>query len=165
MIERIHDRNLSGEELTAVVQSLAGRPEAWRHLVAHDRANRTYSELFRDDHVAAWLICWMDEHDTGFHDHDLSAGAVAVASGSVREERLSIGGPPMTRTVRQGEAFSFAPADIHRVTHAGEGPAVTIHAYSPPLWRMGAYEVMPEGRLLRHSVSYAEELRPLGIPA
>jgi uncharacterized protein (DUF934 family) len=27
---------------------------------------------------------------------------------------------------------------------------------------MGAYEVRPEGRLLRHSVSYAEELRPIG---
>ena len=49
--------------------------------------------------------------------------------------------------------------------HAGAEPAVTIHAYSPPLWRMGAYEVQPEGRLLRHSVSYAEELRPIGAVA
>ena len=49
--------------------------------------------------------------------------------------------------------------------HAGTEPAVTIHAYSPPLWRMGAYEVHPEGRLLRHSISYAEELRPIGAVA
>jgi hypothetical protein len=27
---------------------------------------------------------------------------------------------------------------------------------------MGAYEVGPAGELARHSVSYAEELRPLG---
>ena len=45
--------------------------------------------------------------------------------------------------------------------HAGDVPAVTIHAYSPPLWRMGAYEVAESGELRRHSVSYAEELRPL----
>ena len=38
---------------------------------------------------------------------------------------------------------------------------MTIHAYSPPLWRMGAYEVLPGGELRRHSLSYAEELRPL----
>jgi hypothetical protein len=37
---------------------------------------------------------------------------------------------------------------------------VTIHAYSPPLWRMGAYEVLPTGELRRWSLSYAEELRP-----
>ena len=46
--------------------------------------------------------------------------------------------------------------------HTGARPAVTIHAYSPPLWRMGAYEVLPGGELRRHSLSYAEELRPLG---
>jgi hypothetical protein len=38
---------------------------------------------------------------------------------------------------------------------------VTINACSPPLWRMGAYEVKPTGELQRHSISYAEELRPL----
>ena len=49
--------------------------------------------------------------------------------------------------------------------HGGGGPAVTIHAYSPPLWRMGTYEVRPGGELARHSVSYAEELRPIAATA
>jgi hypothetical protein len=39
-------------------------------------------------------------------------------------------------------------------------PAVTIHAYSPPLWRMGTYTVSPDGELRRRSISYVEELRP-----
>ena len=43
-----------------------------------------YEELRRDDDVAVWLICWMDDHDTGFHDHDLSRGAVAVVAGRGR---------------------------------------------------------------------------------
>jgi hypothetical protein len=43
----------------------------------------------------------------------------------------------------------------------GPGPAVTINAYSPPLWRMGSDLIEPEGGLRRFSVSYAEELRPL----
>ena len=153
------------KDLIEFVRGLADRPQSWRHLVEHDRAARTYSELLRDDNVAAWLICWMADHDTGFHDHDVSAGAVAVVSGSVREDRLVLGAPPTSRVLTAGSAFSFEASDIHRVQHAGAEPAVTIHAYSPPLWRMGAYDVGPEGRLLRHSVSYAEELRPIGAVA
>jgi hypothetical protein len=153
---------VSPAALIEFVEGLASRPELWSHLVEHDRAARTYSELLRDDDVAAWLICWMDDHDTGFHDHDVSSGAVAVVAGSVREDRLVLGAPPTTRVVGAGGAFSFEASDIHRVRHVGTQPAVTLHAYSPPLWRMGAYEVRPEGRLLRHSVSYAEELRPIG---
>ena len=122
---------------------------------------RVYEELLRDQHVAVWLICWMEDQDTGFHDHDLSDGAVAVAGGSVREDRLLLGGAPPSRTFRRGEAFDFAAPDIHRVLHSGNGPAITINAYSPPLWRMGAYEVKSTGELQRHSISYAEELRPL----
>ena len=103
----------------------------------------------------------MNDHDTGFHDHDLSAGALSVVRGSVREERLVLGGAPASRTLSAGQSLAFAASDIHRVSHAGTEPAVTLHAYSPPLWRMGAYEVSPDGTLRRHSMSYAEELRPL----
>jgi predicted metal-dependent enzyme (double-stranded beta helix superfamily) len=155
-----HD--LDQAELSALAADLAARPEAWQHLVSHRADARTYVELHRDDHVAVWLICWMNDHDTGYHDHDLSAGAVGVAAGAVREERLVIGGVPAERLAEAGEAFSFGPADIHRVSHAGDVPAVTIHAYSPPLWRMGAYEVLDSGVLRRWSLSYAEELRPIG---
>jgi predicted metal-dependent enzyme (double-stranded beta helix superfamily) len=153
---------MTQDELERLVSGLAAQPERWRQLVEHRPDARTYVELRRDRDVAIWLICWMDDHDTGFHDHDLSAGAVAVTRGAVREERLVVGGPPATRTVTAGEAFTFGPADIHRVSHAGGEPAVTIHAYSPPLWRMGAYEVLPTGELRRWSLSYAEELRPIG---
>ncbi len=151
---------LSGDELVEVVRGLAAEPERWSQHVHHDPDQRVYVELRRDDDVAVWLICWMDDHDTGFHDHDLSSGAVAVVGGTVAEDRLVLGGEPTTRTFAAGKAFSFRAADIHRVRHAGEAPAVTIHAYSPPLWRMGAYEVLPGGELRRHALSYAEELRP-----
>jgi hypothetical protein len=38
---------------------------------------------------------------------------------------------------------------------------VSIHAYSPPLWRMGQYSVSRSGVLRRRAVSYADELRPI----
>jgi predicted metal-dependent enzyme (double-stranded beta helix superfamily) len=156
-------RDLTRAELRALVAGLAAQPEAWAHLVNHDPSARTYEQLRRDEHVAVWLICWMDDHDTGFHDHDVSCGALAVAQGEVVEERLTLGRGPLRRRMRAGEAIDFAASDIHRVAHAGERPAITINAYSPPLWRMGAYETMPSGELQRHSISYAEELRPLSL--
>jgi hypothetical protein len=152
--------DLTRPELLAFVERLAREPEAWRHLVRHRADRRTYAEITRDPRVGIWVICWMDDHDTGFHDHDISAGAVAVVEGRLREERLAIGGAPRVLEYGPGEAFDFAASDIHRMTHASGGPAVSLHAYSPPLWRMGAYAVGADGVLTRESVSYAEELRP-----
>ena len=55
------------------------------------------------------------------------------------------------------------PVAIHRVLHAGGQPAVTIHAYSPPLRRTGAYRVGADGELERESQPFEVELR--GEPA
>ncbi len=163
MIERPRGRDLTQIELRELALSISRRHELWDHLVHHDPDARVYEELCRDEHLAAWLICWSEDHDTGFHDHDTSAGALAVAGGRVREERLGIGGVGPDRVLGPGEAADFGPSDIHRVSHAGSGPAITIHVYSPPLWRMGAYEIKETGQLQRHSISYAEELRPVGV--
>jgi hypothetical protein len=164
-VPRPRGRDLSGPELEAFVGELADRPELWIHLVEHDTTQRVYEELLSDEHVTAWLICWMDEHDTGFHDHDVSAGAVSVVSGAVREERLAIEGPTRSGVFRAGASFHFSAADIHRVSHAGSDPAVTLHVYSPPLLRMGAYVIGEDGVLARHPMSYEEELRPLADEA
>jgi predicted metal-dependent enzyme (double-stranded beta helix superfamily) len=152
---------MTREELQAYARELADEPERWAHLVRHDPEQRTYELLHHDSEVMAWLICWSDDHDTGFHDHDVSSGAVAVLSGAVCEERLRLGAEPEARVVGAGQSFDFGAEDIHRVRHVGDEPAVTLHVYSPPLWRMGAYVVEEGGALRRQSLSYAEELRPL----
>ena len=146
--------------LHELVTDLAARPETWSHLVRHEPNRRTYEQLVLNEDVGVWLICWMDDHDTGFHDHDLSSGAVAVVAGRVREERLGLEGGA-SRVFSAGEAFDFEAHDIHRMSHAGGGPAVSLHAYSPPLQRMGAYAFDETGLLRRVSISYEEELRPL----
>jgi hypothetical protein len=161
VITRPRERDLTVGELCSFATELAERPELWIDYVTHDRSQRRYEELLCDAHITTWLICWMDEHDTGFHDHDVSAGAVAVVGGSVREERLTIDGRPRERAFAAGDVFSFSPADIHRIRHAGSGPAVTLHVYSPPLLRMGAYFVGADGVLARRPMSPEEELQPL----
>ncbi len=163
-VPRARGRDLGGDELEQFVRELADRPELWIERVRHDATQRVYEELLADEHLTAWLICWMDDHDTGFHDHDISSGAVAVVGGRVREERLTIGGDRSgigqpSRSFAAGEAFHFSPSDIHRVRHGGSDPAVTLHAYSPPLARMGAYEIDGDGVLARRPMASSEELR------
>jgi hypothetical protein len=55
--------------------------------------------------------------------------------------------------------FDFGVADIDRMLHAGRGPAITIHAYSPVPRVMGAYLPGPDGVLQCHVVPEGEELR------
>ena len=42
--------------------------------------------------------------------------------------------------------------------------AISLHAYSPPLWRLGQYTIDDGGVMRRVSVCYADELRPLDTP-
>jgi predicted metal-dependent enzyme (double-stranded beta helix superfamily) len=148
------------------VAGIASDRERWQHLVRHDPQQRVFERLLDEPEaeVEAWLICWMPGHDTGFHDHDLSSGAVTVIGGSVKEERLGLGeADTRSRVFLPGETFDFTSSEIHRVTHAGDEPAVTLHAYSPRLRRMGAYAVARDGALKRHPLGYGEELRPLQL--
>jgi predicted metal-dependent enzyme (double-stranded beta helix superfamily) len=153
-----HD--LGAAELRDLVGRIAADPSLWQPLVHRDAAARHYEQLSCDEHVGVWVISWASGNDTGFHDHDLSRGAVAVVEGELIEERLVVGGAPREIRHRAGETFEFDASHVHRMRHDASAPAVSIHAYSPPLSRMGAYAVHPDGTLLRRSISYAEELRP-----
>jgi len=154
------ERELNLRELRRWVTELAARPELWGPLVRHDPGRRHYASLYRDGAVDVWVLCWNVQDDTGWHDHDVSSGAVAVTRGAVSEATPRMGGEPVTRIVPAGRSFAFGPDHIHRMAGAVDG-SVTIHAYSPPLWRMGQYTISPAGVLRRRAVSYAEELRPL----
>lgn len=151
--------SLTTEELGRFVADLAGAPDLWRPLVRHSRDTRLHEQIWDDEHVNAWVICWSEDHDTGFHDHDESAAAILVIEGEVREERLRLNSPAAVNVLGPGTMFFVPPTAIHRVRHAGALPAVTIHAYSPPLRRTGAYRIGPGGELERAAQPSEQELR------
>jgi predicted metal-dependent enzyme (double-stranded beta helix superfamily) len=151
--------SLTATELERFVDELAAARDRWQHLVHHADDVRVYEQIWDDPDFNAWLICWSEDQDTGFHDHDLSAARIAVISGAVSEERLRLGSGPRARRIGAGSSFSVEPVAIHRVMHAGAAPAVTIHAYSPPLARTGVYRIGAGGELQRESLTLADELR------
>jgi predicted metal-dependent enzyme (double-stranded beta helix superfamily) len=150
---------LSFSDLRALATRFAAAPELWRPHVRADTERRACHPLLKTPEATVWLISWMPGHDTGFHDHDGAAGAVAVLEGAVLEERLRLGGAPSRAEHRAGSVVDFGPAVIHRVSHLDGAPAVTIHAYSPELRRMGAYVADASGELRRHAVDEDQELR------
>lgn len=159
-LDTLPGRDLDQTELLSLAGSIAARAADLQHHVAFSDDKRHYVSLHRDTHVDVWLLCWTPQNDTGWHDHDISSGAVAVTQGTLTEHNLAIGTPSIETEIRAGSAFSFGPDHIHRLTGRDPG-SVSVHAYSPPLWRMGQYTLGASGQLRRKSVSYADELRPL----
>ena len=133
------------DELEAFVRRLAADPQRRQRFVEHDPDKRSYGLIWDDEEINAWVLCWSRDHDTGFHDHDVSAAAVTVLEGRVCEDRLRIDGGARETVYGPGASFTLAADAIHRVLHAGDGPAVTIHAYSPPPRRQGAYSLAEDG--------------------
>jgi Cysteine dioxygenase type I len=86
--------SLTPAELKRFAADLAATPERWRH--ATDV--RVFEQIWDDEEVNAWVICWSEDQDTGFHDHDESSAAIAVIEGQVREDRLRVDQAPISRT-------------------------------------------------------------------
>jgi predicted metal-dependent enzyme (double-stranded beta helix superfamily) len=158
------DRPLERPELARLTTTIAGRPELWEPHLDPTADARTYACLHRDAQLDVWAIFWLPENDTGWHDHDTSSGAVHVIAGELEEHALLVAAPERHTRYAAGASFTFGPSHIHRLTCAA-GRATSIHAYSPPLWRLGQYSVTADGALQRTSVSYADELRPLAAAA
>jgi hypothetical protein len=156
-------RDLDLDELEALVEAVARQDAIWRGLVGFSDQQRHFTSLHRDHHLDIWLLCWTVTNDTGWHDHDISSGAVHVVSGALSESCPRLAGEPAVRTVHAGGTFSFGPEHIHRITGAVER-SISIHAYSPALLQLGQYTVDSRGVLQRQSVSYTEELRAFEAP-
>jgi predicted metal-dependent enzyme (double-stranded beta helix superfamily) len=138
---------LSQARLSAIVSSLAGRPGGWGEVVRYDAGRRWYQRLELTDDHEVWLLSWLPGQSTGFHDHGLAAGAFAVAEGQVRERTVPAAQRPLVRnlTVARGSVRTFGPHYTHDVVNVSAEPAVTVHAYSPPLTAMRRFELTESG--------------------
>jgi hypothetical protein len=160
------DQDFDQAQLARLATELAHEPRFWEHLVHHDPNTRYFHQLYRDPHLDIWLICWLNAQDTGYHDHDLSSGAVYVVEGALCEDYFHRGADgwirEQTREHSPGDLLVFDSAYIHGLRHAGGPPATSIHAYSPALWRMGHYEPDGSGTVRRVPITYADEIAATG---
>jgi predicted metal-dependent enzyme (double-stranded beta helix superfamily) len=146
---------LSQARLEQLVAGLAARERQWLGQVRYTAETRWYRRLIDGGDHEVWLLSWLPGQGTGFHDHGGSAGAFAVARGALQEWTAPAGQPsPVGVTMAQGAVRSFGPWYVHHVTNASVQPAVSVHAYSPPLESMRRFEFSPDG-LMRVTVETA----------
>jgi len=133
---------LSQARLRDIVREVAAQPDSWRSLVRYDPAQRWYRLLQQHDDHELWLLSWLPGQHTGFHDHGWSAGAFTVAQGCLAERGARSSRPRRSVAVTAGAARSFGPWYIHDVRNSSAAPAVSVHAYSPPLTGMQRFDLV-----------------------
>jgi Cysteine dioxygenase type I len=138
--------------LGQVVGAIAASPVQWRPLVRFTVGRRWYYRLDQadpDPGYEVWLLSWLPGQQTGFHDHGDAVGAFAVAGGELRESTAQVGrGEISSRALSAGSVRSFGANYLHDVSNASVRPAVSVHAYSPPLSLMRRYEMTGSGLVL-----------------
>jgi rhodanese-related sulfurtransferase len=124
------------EELANIV-SLFAWSDGWMDKVRLRAEQRWYERLYRGPDYDIWVISWLPGQSTGFHDHGASSGALVVATGILEEHRPG----ERTRVIHPGKPRAFGPDYAHDVRNVSLAPAISIHAYSPPLSDMNEYEL------------------------
>ena len=111
---------------------------------------RWFTRLHSDDEVDVWLISWVANQATELHDHGGSLGALTLLSGALHEFRWD-GDRLRRRRLDAGDQVGFPLGWVHDVTcaPAEQAPALSVHAYSPPLTAMSYYEVTQHNTLRR----------------
>ncbi len=110
---------------------------------------RWFSRLELTEDYEIWLLSWLPGQRTGLHDHGEAAGAFAVAQGALRETLARPGSLQLRhRPAPEGTVRSFGEQHLHDMANVSAVPAVSVHAYSPPLTAMRRYEMTPSGLTL-----------------
>jgi predicted metal-dependent enzyme (double-stranded beta helix superfamily) len=142
--------------LGQIVAEIASHPASWSDIVRFDPGRRWYRRLELTDDYEVWLLSWLPGQETGFHDHGEAVGAFAVAYGELRERTVPARRPRVrNRALQAGQVRPFGAGHVHDVVNVTAGPAVSVHAYSPPLTAMRRYE-LTAGGLVYAATEHAE---------
>lgn len=138
------------EALRRITADYAGRQQLWTPLLQYGTFEHWSLRVHADDDVDIWLITWLQQQSTSLHDHGNSAGAFTVVSGRLREY-LAPSGSESSREyeLAAGKTRSFGARHVHDVYNPYAEPAVSVHAYSPPLTHMSYYALEEDGGLQR----------------
>lgn len=136
-------------------------------------SRRWFTRIHGDEELDVWLISWVPGHATELHDHGGSIGALTVVSGSLNEFRWD-GRALRHRRLDAGDQAGFPLGWVHDVVWAPRPvavpvsgwadmtrppvqPALSVHAYSPPLTAMSYYEVTGRNRLRRQRTELTDQ--------
>jgi predicted metal-dependent enzyme (double-stranded beta helix superfamily) len=160
----LHRRPLNPIQLVDHVRWFGDEVRAGRYpYVQYDAQNRWHQRLYRDQRLDIWLISWLPSQGTQLHDHGGSAGAFEVLTGQLSEavfRRDPVRGSLTEYRRPAGTGVGFGPRYVHDVRNLDDLPAVSVHAYSPPLTSMNFYDVAADGSLSRLATLATDDPEP-----
>jgi quercetin dioxygenase-like cupin family protein len=138
---QLPDGRLDTDTLARITNALAARPDLFEDLLVDDEVNRWWLQLFVTESYEVRLLTWEREQSSDWHDHGGSSGAWTVTGGALyesyrAEDHFSV----RDRHYVAGDSGSFGPEHVHDVIYEDGKPAVSIHAYSPPLSGLTVYD-------------------------
>jgi cysteine dioxygenase len=96
----------------------------------------------------ALVLCWQSGQRSPIHDHRGSSCAVKIVSGVATETAFAKAANGMiyatgSRQLAAGDSCASEDADIHQMSNLQQEGTdlVTLHIYSPPLFRMNMYSL------------------------
>ena len=157
-------RRLRFDQLTQVVTTAVDQQADWWHLVrVPDGHDRWWTRLAAYPDTDVWLLSWLPGQATDLHDHGGSAASFAVVRGELAETRADSAGATTHHLWRPGSVTWLAPGVVHELTGAGDGPAVSVHAYSPGLTQMTYYDSDTRSGLRAVRAVHTEEPEEVGV--
>ena len=119
-------RRLTARAASALAAPLSG-------LVRYVPEQRWWARLALTWGVELWLLSWLPGQGTRPHDHGGASGAFTVMAGAL-DETYRYPGRSLRRVERPtGAAIGFGAGHAHQVRNTTDSPAMSVHAYSPPL--------------------------------
>lgn len=144
---------LSVEDLERVVLAISARPDLYEDLIVDDGESRWWLLLYKSPSYEVKLLTWEVGQSSDWHDHGGSSGAFAVTSGALAERYRGDGCVAIeSRTIEAGQHATFGVEHVHDVDFKSGGPAVSVHAYSPPLSGLTFYDHTEYGFVAREFI-------------
>jgi Cysteine dioxygenase type I len=139
--------------LATLVLAVASRPHLFEDLVVDDPDTRWWMLLHEAENFDLRVLSWRRSQATDWHDHGGASGAYAVTRGALVERFRDVDNVSLvSRQIGVGQFATFGPSHVHDVVYGDGAPAVSIHAYSPPLTGLTVYDRTRYGFVAREVV-------------
>jgi predicted metal-dependent enzyme (double-stranded beta helix superfamily) len=146
MQTRVAEPTVEVDRLLAIARANADALWMRARRLHADVGERVYARVRSAPDHDVWVIVWGAGSGVELHDHGGSAGAFAVARGTLTDTSEELDGARTERSIGVGEGRSLDPDVRHAVHNASGMATVSVHVYAPPLATMRFYDELGAAR-------------------
>lgn len=113
-------------------------------IVRFDVEQRWWARLALTMGVELWLLSWAPGQGTEPHDHGGACGSFTMLLGQLAEQYVHPGSAVRSAERHAPTTVAFGSERAHQLSNNSGRPAVSVHAYSPPLLPTREYRTLAD---------------------